>query len=29
MPRARSTVAGASTRRPGTCAYQPSRLWEC
>ena len=22
-------VAGATMRRPGTCAYQPSREWEC
>jgi hypothetical protein len=29
MPRASSTVAGASTRRPGIWAYQPSRLCEC
>ena len=29
MPRASSRVAGASTRSPGTCAYQTSRLCEC
>jgi hypothetical protein len=29
MPRASSIVAGASTRMPGTCAYQTSRLCEC
>ena len=29
MPRASSSVAGASTRSPGMWAYQPSRLCEC
>ena len=29
MPRASSRVAGATIRRPGMCAYQPSRLCEC
>ena len=29
MPRASSSVAGASTLMPGMCAYQPSRLCEC
>ena len=29
MPRASATVAGVSTRRPGTWAYQFSRLCEC
>ena len=28
-PRASSIVAGATTRSPGTCAYQTSRLCEC
>ena len=29
IPLASSTVAGAATLRPGTPAYQPSKLWEC
>ncbi len=29
MPRASSIVAGSTTRSPGTCAYQASRLCEC
>jgi hypothetical protein len=29
MPRASSMVAGSTTRNPGTCAYQASKLCEC